>query len=188
MSQESWKCVDCKLSFNNYMALKKHESRNKSAIESGNPSCIQKLQRKRQKRELDNMSKDEILNSIDSSKQHSELMSKINDLIEYNKKAREDINRLSKEHLELITKHDTLVKQIKKQDVSIAKPVMTQPRRLQIAARQEWKCNKCTKLFSSVFEVDHIIRWKDSYDDSNENLQALCVECHKLKTAEENIK
>ena len=65
---------------------------------------------------------------------------------------------------------------------------MTQPRRLEIAASQEWKCNKCSKLLSSVFEIYHIVRWTDSYDDSNENLQALCVECHKLKTAEENIK
>ena len=79
------------------------------------------------------------------------------------------------------------VKQVKKQDVSIERPVMTQPRRLQIAARQEWKCNTCTKILSYVFEIDHMIPWKISYDDSNKNLQALCVECHKLKTANENM-
>ena len=86
----------------------------------------------------------------------------------------------------LESKHNTLLKLIKKQKITIARPVMTQPRRLEIAASQEWKCNKCSKILSSVFEIDHIIRWVDSYDDSNENLQALCMECHKIKTAEEN--
>jgi hypothetical protein len=50
------------------MTLKKHESRNKSAIESGNPSCIQKKQRKQQKRELTNMSTTDMLNAIEGNK------------------------------------------------------------------------------------------------------------------------
>jgi hypothetical protein len=81
-----------------------------------------------------------------------------------------------------------LVKTIKKQKITLARPIMTQPRRLEIAASQQWNCNDCSKMLSSVFEIDHIIRWVDSYDDSNENLQALCMECHKIKSAEENQK
>lgn len=97
-------------------------------------------------------------------------------------------NEYRTKYEKISAKHESLLKLIKKQKVSIARPVMTQPRRLQIAARQEWKCNTCTKILSSVFEIDHMIPWNESYDDSDENLQALCVECHKLKTAEENTK
>ena len=37
-----------------------------------------------------------------------------------------------------------------------------------------------------IIKLDHKIRWIDSFDDSEENLRALCVSCHKQKTAMEN--
>ena len=126
-----------------------------------------------------------VMDTVNEASKANELLYELRKTIS---EMKEQNSALSEEHFKLITKHETLVKQIKKQDVSIAKPVMTQPRRLQIAARQEWKCNTCTKTLSSVFEIDHMIPWNVSYDDSDENLQALCVECHKLKTAEDNTK
>ena len=79
-----------------------------------------------------------------------------------------------------------LVKAIKKQKLILKRPAMTQPRRLKIAASQHWMCNQCSEELSSCFQIDHIVPWSESFDDSDENLQALCVECHLDKTAEEN--
>ncbi len=83
-------------------------------------------------------------------------------------------------------KYLKLIKTLKKQKIKVKKPAMSQPRRLKIAASQNWKCNMCAKMLSSCFEIDHIKRWSESFDDSDENLQALCVECHLIKTADEN--
>ena len=41
-------------------------------------------------------------------------------------------------------------------------------------------------MLPPAFEIDHKIRWIDSFDDSDENLRALCISCHKIKTANEN--
>jgi 5-methylcytosine-specific restriction protein A len=37
-------------------------------------------------------------------------------------------------------------------------------------------------------EVDHIINIAQGGNDDDANLQALCVPCHKLKTAEESAR
>ena len=66
------------------------------------------------------------------------------------------------------------------------RPRMQEHRRKRIAAAQQWTCALCTVVLSATFHVDHIVRWADSFDDSDSNLQALCVECHTTKTSEEN--
>ena len=40
----------------------------------------------------------------------------------------------------------------------------------------------------SDFDIDHKVRWTDSFDNTELNLQALCVSCHRLKTSDENSK
>ena len=62
---------------------------------------------------------------------------------------------------------------------------MTQPRRLEVAASQSWKCADCKMLLTSSFEIDHIEPWSESFDDSRENLRCLCCPCHAKKTANE---
>ena len=54
-----------------------------------------------------------------------------------------------------------------------------------IASAQEWKCNLCLRLLSSTYQIDHIIPLSVSEDDSYENLQALCSNCHSSKTQKE---
>ena len=57
-----------------------------------------------------------------------------------------------------------------------------------IGARQEWKCSgsKCNLILPSTYQIDHIIPHSISNDDSEENLQAMCPNCHSLKTQREN--
>jgi len=65
----------------------------------------------------------------------------------------------------------------------IPKRALSRSLRVEIAYRQEYKCNKC-KLFPIPpnFEVDHIIELQDGGQDISSNLQALCPGCHADKT------
>ena len=96
-----------------------------------------------------------------------------------------EIERLKAENAKLREKHATLIKAIKKQKVNLKRPAMTQPRRLEVAASQSWKCANCKMLLTSSFEIDHIEPWSESFDDSRDNLRCLCCPCHAKKTADE---
>lgn len=56
-----------------------------------------------------------------------------------------------------------------------------------VASSQNWKCDMCGQTLNHTFEVDHQQRLDQSGNNSVENLRALCVSCHRLKTAEENM-
>ena len=51
-----------------------------------------------------------------------------------------------------------------------------------------WRNVSCGNFDLSGFEIDHIVRFADSNDNSEENLQALCKCCHSVKTKKENRK
>lgn len=55
-----------------------------------------------------------------------------------------------------------------------------------VACDQDWKCNKCDKKLPSTYEIDHIVPFSITFDDEVENLQALCPNCHRKKTQNEN--
>lgn len=55
-----------------------------------------------------------------------------------------------------------------------------------VASSQGWKCNCCRETFGTVWHNDHIVPLAEGGEDSVENFQALCVECHTNKTAREN--
>jgi len=57
-----------------------------------------------------------------------------------------------------------------------------------IAHKQKYTCAMCFELLPPSFQVDHIIPHSISNDDSEENLQALCPNCHSLKTQRENLR
>ena len=55
-----------------------------------------------------------------------------------------------------------------------------------IAASQLWKCKKCDSILSSSYQIDHIIPFSISNDDTYINLQALCANCHCYKSQKES--
>tara|TARA_B100000902_G_scaffold248812_1_gene235472 strand:- start:2549 stop:2890 length:342 start_codon:yes stop_codon:yes gene_type:complete len=77
---------------------------------------------------------------------------------------------------------------------------LTEAQKKTVAARQNFKCankpgnNPLTydcpfwvrggdgSFDESGYEIDHIVEWCVSRDDSEQNLQALCVCCHRVKT------
>ena len=56
-----------------------------------------------------------------------------------------------------------------------------------VAARQNWRCGKCTKQLPAWFEVDHKTRLEHGGSNHVDNLEALCRDCHGEKTAIENL-
>ena len=66
------------------------------------------------------------------------------------------------------------------------RPQMLPQRRLKLAARQAWLCALCRQLLNEAFHADHITPWCESFDDSDSNLNIICVPCHLAKTSEEN--
>ena len=101
-------------------------------------------------------------------------------------------NNLEMENEKLTNKYNDLLNftknLIKTEGFKVSRPTMTNPRRNKIASTQGWKCSDCHGMLGASFDIDHKIRWIDSFDDSDENLRALCVDCHRIKTSMENSK
>ena len=57
-------------------------------------------------------------------------------------------------------------------------------KRAAILVRDEYTCQACG-IITLKLEVDHIVNRARGGLDDEENLQALCIPCHKLKTAAE---
>jgi 5-methylcytosine-specific restriction protein A len=58
-------------------------------------------------------------------------------------------------------------------------------KRAAILVRDEYTCQACG-IITLHLEVDHIVNRARGGSDDEENLQALCIPCHKLKTAAES--
>jgi hypothetical protein len=55
-----------------------------------------------------------------------------------------------------------------------------------VAFKQNYKCNMCQIMLPPTWECDHIIPlWKLGTSNELHNLQALCRECHGIKTMKE---
>ena len=55
----------------------------------------------------------------------------------------------------------------------------------EVGARAGWRCERCGQTVNANFEVDHIIPLFNAGDNSIDNLQLLCPDCHRTKTAED---
>ena len=56
----------------------------------------------------------------------------------------------------------------------------------EVAARARWKCEICKIIVNANYEIDHIIPLYHAGDNNLENLQCLCPDCHRTKTAEDS--
>lgn len=56
-----------------------------------------------------------------------------------------------------------------------------------VSARQNWRCAKCNEQLNAYFEVDHKIALKHGGSNHVDNLESLCPNCHREKTALDNM-
>jgi 5-methylcytosine-specific restriction protein A len=54
-----------------------------------------------------------------------------------------------------------------------------------ILLRDKYTCQVCGQV-TTALEVDHIVNRAQGGSDDDENLQAICIPCHKVKTASES--
>ena len=54
-----------------------------------------------------------------------------------------------------------------------------------VAASQQWRCAHCQDMLDALYEVDHCIPLFQGGTNAVSNLQALCPDCHSIKTREE---
>lgn len=62
--------------------------------------------------------------------------------------------------------------------------------RLRILRRDNGLCQPCLRAgrVTSARAVDHIVPKSEGGTDVDDNLQAICIECHKAKTAAESVR
>ena len=65
------------------------------------------------------------------------------------------------------------------------RPNMLAQRRLRLAAAQGWTCAICGEMLNEAFHADHKTPWAKCFDDSDTNIQIVCVPCHLEKTSVE---
>jgi hypothetical protein len=58
----------------------------------------------------------------------------------------------------------------------------------QVASKQKWTCGHCKNILDASYEVDHIIALYKGGSNSENNLIALCRNCHGKKTVAERLK
>ena len=57
-----------------------------------------------------------------------------------------------------------------------------------VAAENNWRCGICNNLLNAAFEIDHVIALENGgIDDIGSNAQALCANCHALKSQKERV-
>ncbi len=56
-----------------------------------------------------------------------------------------------------------------------------------VAARQAWKCQVCKAVLPPSYEIDHVEPLWRGGGDCASNLQAVCPNCHALKTQRESV-
>lgn len=60
---------------------------------------------------------------------------------------------------------------------------LSQKKRAEICLRQNGLCAQCRiKLMPSMFDIDHVQALIHGGDNEDDNLRALCFDCHKTKT------
>ena len=56
-----------------------------------------------------------------------------------------------------------------------------------VASNQQWSCKKCNIMLDASYEVDHINPLYNGGTNDITNLQALCRNCHGMKTINDKL-
>ena len=64
-----------------------------------------------------------------------------------------------------------------------ARRAVTPRMKKEVAARAAWRCAACGGVVNANYEVDHVVPLYLAGSNSLENLQVLCPDCHRTKTA-----
>lgn len=92
-------------------------------------------------------------------------------------------------YLPLIENHEMPKRKFQNDDIGgrYTRVKLTAGRRNVIASEQGWSCASCHEKLSHSFHVDHIVPLFVGGNNDNDNLQALCANCHCDKSHMEQV-
>lgn len=121
---------------------------------------------------------------------------RVNELVAENTQLKEKLEQLAQENAILRDKMDEckeLKEELKRNAEEIKRwkrtrrPNISAQTKLRLVMRQNNKCNMCdAPLKENHWDVDHVVPWVESLDNSDENLQICCLPCHRTKSTTEN--
>lgn len=70
------------------------------------------------------------------------------------------------------------------------RPSMSKARRVRIFLKEDGRCHLCGEKvqIGQLFEVEHVIPWALSFDDSDDNLKVAHTVCHKTMKTGDDVK
>ena len=70
------------------------------------------------------------------------------------------------------------------------RPSMSKARRVRIFVKEDGRCYLCREKvqIGQLFEVEHVIPWALSFDDSDDNLKIAHAVCHKALKTKDDVK
>lgn len=127
------------------------------------------------------------INNEDTNIIKQTLASEQTSLDKYNTMLKE-YNLTDSDNIIKITEEKTItIKKDKSQkssfDSTKSKRNITEAKKKLVVSKQSWKCNHCNELLDNTYEVDHIIPLYKGGDNTIDNLQGLCRNCHGKKTS-----
>ena len=75
----------------------------------------------------------------------------------------------------------------KTKNVNRSKRKLNESTKKIIASNQKWHCNLCNNMLDASYEIDHIIPLYKGGNNEVYNLQALCRNCHGMKTINDKL-
>lgn len=119
--------------------------------------------------------------------------------ISYSSQPKEELEEMFRVHkVDVIKKINSLLEAIKstnykpektKKQQKTSKRLFTKTIQNHVWGRQEGKCLKCkNQLNLASTQYDHIKSWEDGGSSTEENCQALCSNCHSIKTNEDRLR
>jgi hypothetical protein len=101
--------------------------------------------------------------------------------------ANDQYNDYAHPFMEMPARHSYQESKVMNSGGKTTKRSVSETKKKFVAARQNWRCGRCTKQLPAWFEVDHKTRLEHGGSNHVDNLEALCRDCHGEKTAIENL-
>ena len=89
-----------------------------------------------------------------------------------------------------LTQNPNITPQIKRMlnsGTGTTKRSVSESKKKYVAANQNWKCGKCQQVLDATFEIDHKVDLQFGGSNHVSNLEALCRNCHGLKTLKNRL-
>ena len=157
-------CVYCK-KYKHYKSIKRHEKTCPKNIDNSELERL-RIENEKLRKQV----------ALTNEQEFVVFKSQNKELLSENMKLSDELKRLSKIEEDALRFKELLLKNPPK------RPGITYKRKLELVIKQKGVCNLCNnELEENNYDFDHKIPWSQSFDNSDGNIQILCLTCHRKK-------